>query len=366
MRRKLESAMNKMQRRIEKIQDDLSDLDEFEEVVDERLGEGDVDADEKAELENEKRQIDKTREAKEKRLEEIRKKLSEIQSQKSDLESLMNQPLPSQSANPSVKSIPRQMNKSQERYTQWARATYPNADAFRAALKAWLTRWAPKSKAADHFEKWTNRYTLTKAWQFRSGYRPQESGDRVVWQKKTEPLKMLVMKDTFRGSSRDRKGYEEWAGESAGAKQQAQQLFTLIGVVHREYQPLFSEVLYPAASQTGITSYAQAIFYNANKQIPGSGRGRFQAKIGWDTLNWDPAVNVPEWGAPAHEAGAKWPWDTFDGDAKRAVAAVKLNWQAKLMPVRSSRLKESVVTVDGDSRKNIEHASKYLEELGNH
>jgi hypothetical protein len=39
------------------------------------------------------------------------------------------------------------------------------------ALLAKLLDQLEKSKAAEHYEKWTNRYTLVKAWQFRSGYR---------------------------------------------------------------------------------------------------------------------------------------------------------------------------------------------------
>ena len=98
-----------------------------------------------------------------------------------------------------------------------------------------------------------------------------------------------------------------------------------------------AEVLYPSPTDTGLTTYAQAIFYNANRQQPGTGRGQLQARVGWDTLNWDPAIDVPEWGAKPYVFGLKAPWNAFDGSANRAVARVKLNWQAKLMPIRTSR-----------------------------
>ena len=67
-----------------------------------------------------------------------------------------------------------------------------------------------------------------------------------------------------------------------------------------------------------------------------------QAKLGWDTLHWDPNSNVSEWGAPAIEVAnaskAKWPWDVFKSDAELgAHARVKLNWQGKLMPVTQRR-----------------------------
>ena len=35
------------------------------------------------------------------------------------------------------------------------------------------------SDAADHYKKWTDRYTLTKSWQFRSGYRFKARKDRT-------------------------------------------------------------------------------------------------------------------------------------------------------------------------------------------
>ena len=176
---------------------------------------------------------------------------------------------------------------------------------------------------------------------------------------------MFVMQDTFRGS-RDRKGHEKWTGTDSTAKREAEKLFTLVGVAHRDYRPLFSKILYPSPAQTGMTGYAQAIFYNANEQSPGSGRAPSQDKIGWDTLNWDPDVRIAEWGSPAHESAPKWPWEAFDGSTQSEVAKVKLNWQAKLMPAQTSRLKETAVTLSGNARKNLEHAAEYFDKLGNH
>ena len=365
MKRKLDRALSRMQKRLDKLDRDLEDLDDFESDIEERLEEDDVDASEKAELEREQKEIQESRDEKQNRIDEIDEKLDEIRTKQAELNQSTGQ-LPTQSDNPSIKSIPRQMDQSQERYTQWVRATYPQADALRAPIRAWLKKWARKSNAAEHFDKWTNRYTLVKAWQFRSGYRTRKNGNAVTWSKNQPSLKMLVMKDTFRGGSRERKGYERWTGKNSSAKIEAEKLFTLMGVAHRDYEPLFSALLYPSPSDSGITTYAQSIFYNANQQQPGSGRGRVQEKVGWDTLNWDPGIDAPEWGAPAHQSSPKWPWEAFDGSTQRDVAKVKLNWQAKLMPVRNSRLKETVVTVDGLARKNLEHATKYFEKLGHH
>lgn len=365
MRRKLDKAMNEMQARINKLERDLNELADFEDDIDKRLEEDDVSAAEKATLQQEKQAIEDSRAAKQQRKAELQTELDNLRAERIKIEQEINVQVPSASNNPSVSSIPELLDQNQERYTQWVRATYPQTDAFRAPIRAWLKQWAPKSKAAEHFDKWTNRYTLVKAWQFRSGYRPRKSGLSVNWSKTKEPLAMLVMQDSFR-SSRDQKGREKWTGDDAASKQAAEKLFTLIGVAHRDYEPLFSEILYPSPSQTGMTAYAQAIFYNGNQQRPNSGRGQSQAKLGWDTLNWDPAVNVPEWGAPAHQSSPKWPWEAFDGADQAAVAKIKLNWQAKLMPVRTSRLKQSTEALDGDARKNVEHAGKYFDQLGNH
>ena len=364
MKRKLDRALRRMRKRVGKLEDDLKDLKKFESDIDKRLAEDDVDANEKRKLEKEKREIEDSRIAKRARIQEIQAKLSEIQLQRIELEQNTSE-LPTDSDNPSVKSIPSKLDQSQSRQTQWVRATYPQVDAFRAPIRAWLKKWLPKSKAAESFDKWTNRYTMIKAWQFRSGYRPRVSNNVVTWSRQKDRLHMFVMKGSFRGKV-SRKGREDWTGRDATSMRNAEKLFTLMGIAHREYKPLFSEILYPAPSDNGMTAYAQSIFYNANKQQPTSGSSSRQAKLGWDTLNWDPDVDVPEWGADALESAAKWPWEAFDGSAQRSVAKVKLNWQAKLMPVRTKRLQDAAVTTEGATRKNLDHAAKHFDKLGNH
>ena len=365
MKRKLDRALRRMEKRVEKLEEDLSDLDQFEKDIDQRLSDDDVDADEKQKLEKERREIEESRIRKTERIEEIRDKLSEIRKQKQELEQIANQPLPTVSDNLSVKSVPQQLDQQQAQKTQWVRATYPQVDAFRAPIRAWLDKWTRKSKAAEHFDKWTNRYTMIKAWQYRSGYRPRIANERVSWSRQKDPLHMFVMKDSFR-NRQSRKGRENWTGTDSASRRKAESLFTLVGVAHREYKPLFSRILYPSPAEDGMTAYAQSIFYNANRQDPGSESSTRQAKIGWDTLNWDPKVNIPQWGAEPHKTSAKWPWEAFDAQAQQAVAKVKLNWQAKLMPVRARRLQETAVTAEGSTRKNLEHAAKYFEKLGNH
>jgi hypothetical protein len=256
------------------------------------------------------------------------------------------------------------MNQKEERYTQWVRATYPYVDSFRAPIITLFRKYLKRSKAAENYAKWTNRYTLVKSWKFRSGsrfYKAPGLENKGEWREdpNTEPLRMYVMDDAFernprdmeviRTGRKDRKGHEPWTASTTEGKNQAEDKFTVVAMARAKIEPHFSPVIFPIASKRdGITTFAQAIFYNSNKQEPGRRGVSFshQAKLGWDTLNWDPNSNVSEWGAPANEVAnaskAKWPWDVFKSDAELgAHARVKLNWQAKLMPVTSRRFTQA-------------------------
>ncbi len=296
-------------------------------------------------------------------LETLQQNQSELQRRVAEREQQLNQPIP-QPENPSVDRIPTRMDQQQERSTQWVRATYPYTDAFRAPIRSVFENLLPKSKAADHFTKWSNRYTMVKAWQFRSGYRMEKSGSTGVWRKADaqKPLRMFVLRDSFKGV-RPQKGSEPWTRTTRAGRAMAEEYFTLIGFAHREFTPLFSKILYPVSSTTGITSYAQAIFYNANDQQAIRTDG-VQQKLGWDTLNWDPAVEIPEWAAPPTTSNQKWPWEVFSSSA--GAVKVKLNWQAKLMPVTPTRLENSDEDLSGDMANNVSHAIEYFEQLGRH
>jgi hypothetical protein len=175
---------------------------------------------------------------------------------------------------------------------------------------------------------------------------------------------MFVLNDSFQ-SEQSRKGREPWTRSSDDGKEKAEDLFTMIGFAHRKFEPLFAEKIFPAASKEGMTTYAQAIVYNANPQKPGQGNQQKQPLVGWDTLNWDPDSTIPEWGALAREAAVKWPWEIFDMTDTRENVRVKLNWQAKLMPVTSRRLKAAAEEVDGDMQSNVKFAAKHFEKVGN-
>jgi hypothetical protein len=143
------------------------------------------------------------------------------------------------------------------------------------------------------------------------------------------------------GAKRIQKGHEVWTKDDTKGKEMAEKMITVVGMTQRDITPFFSKVLFPVANKHGMTTFAQALYYNSNEQKPAPlGKpGKTQAILGWDTLNWDPATTVPEWGTELTKSGAKWPWDLFTSSTDwQGNAKVKLNWQAKLMPVTHSRL----------------------------
>lgn len=301
-------------------------------------------------IEDELKQIDELIAKKKRRIAELEQQIKKMEAEKKQVEKIVRSAgkLDRTPGNLSLAHVPEyRLNQAEERYSQWVRATYPNVDSYRAPVIAQFEKFLPKSNAAQHYKKWTDRYTLIKAWQFRSGYRLEaaKGAKRGQWIKsrKFEPLKMYVMEGAFAesGKRRDQKGHEKWAGSTAEGKQLAENMFTVVGMAHRKVEPLFSPTVYPQASKNGMTTFAQAIFYNANQQKPArkGAKDKIQAKLGWDTLNWDPAASPPEWGAKESKSNAKWPWDIFRGGIDpNSTARVKLNWQAKLMPVTHPRL----------------------------
>jgi hypothetical protein len=86
--------------------------------------------------------------------------------------------------------------------------------------------------------------------------------------------------------------------------------------------------------------------------------------LGWDTLNWDPAVGAPEWAKTTADSDAKWPWEIFS--QREQHVKVWLNWQAKLMPVTRTRLEDTESELEGDVQDNVSHAVEYFDSLGTH
>jgi hypothetical protein len=351
----IEKSKKKIRARIAELQKGIELMNKLEADINKELAKGnELTAGERVAYDQEKDQIARARDEKRKDIERLNKELQDLVKKQNEIRETMNQlaKVPPGSGNLSMNPahLARdKMRQSEERYTQWVRATYPYVDSFRAPVLAQFETLLGKSNAAKYYRKWTDRYTLTKSWQFRSDYRFKKVSDKVGrWDRdlKIEPLTMYVMEGAFAaaGERRDQKGHEVWTQTTDAGKQQAEQMFTVIGITHRELKPLFSPVIYPVASKDGITTFAQAVFYNANEQTPmpiGSTL-KTQAKLGWDTLNWDPNTATPEWGAEPHKSAAKYPWDLFKSDTSFVgTAKIRLNWQAKLMPVTKTRFEQA-------------------------
>lgn len=373
----------KISDRIAELEKSVALLNKLESNIDKTLADAkDMQPPERQKFLDEKKEISTARNEKQTRIAELKKQLAELNKQQNEINSAvasLRQPVAPGSGNISAKAahLARdKMKQSEERYTQWVRATYPYVDSFRAPLLSQFDNVLSESKAAEHFRKWTDRYALTKAWQFRSGFRFRRDSDNSGhWEKDAtvEPLQMYVMVDSFAksGERRDRKGHEAWTLATANGKDQAEKLFTVIGITQRDLTALFSPVIYPLATDDGITTFAQAIYYNSNEQKPEpvNSKSKTQAKVGWDTLNWDPAANTPEWGAPPFKSSAKWPWEIFDSDTTfLGTARARLNWQAKLMPVTESRFTQATKAslVNPKMTANMVKAKLFFKQMVTH
>jgi len=150
------------------------------------------------------------------------------------------------------------------------------------------------------------------------------------------PPHMYVMSD----SAPDLKGIEPWTSNTILADKK----FTVLAVVHRKPKAAdFGQKLFGIGSEKGITATAQAMFYNANgRRIPEQRppKSPTQPDTGWDTLNWKPPVQAPEWGdtAPTNSGGNV--LDIFQSShSPDRPSQIQLNWQAKLTPVTQTRLR---------------------------
>ena len=372
----INDSKSEIENRIERLREGLRLLTRLEADINNLSRAEGVTPTERQTFDDEKREIERARTAKQTRLTKLERELQDLKREERELQDTLAAlaDMPPGTGNLSAKPTHLALEKlkqSEERYTQWVRATYPYVDSFRAPILAQFAEHLKRCEAAKHYEKWTNRYTLTKAWQFRSGYRftAREGSTDGEWRKEqdSKPLEMYVMVGAYNRQAqangrRDQKGREKWTEDTVDGRDSAEELFTVIGLTHRNIEPLFSPVIYPVASRSGTTTFAQAIFYNGNEQQPAADGPRLptQAKLGWDTLNWDPAVAAPEWGHKLATSTAKWPWDIFKkGSTTVSSSKVLLNWQAKLMPVTKTRL-EGAMTMPMSLEMNANVAGAYL------
>ncbi len=213
-----------------------------------------------------------------------------------------------------------------ERKSQWVRATYPYVVSFREPMLDFMENGfggllnLDLANAATYYTHWSNRYTLAKSWEIRSGVTALNSG--LV-------PRMLILKD----SDPDTKGFEPWTHNN----RLAEELFVVYAVASRSpSNSTFASVLFPKSNPHGSLAISAAMVYNANpRNLPAqqNGLGTTQRNNGWDTLNWLPPVQSPEWGGQHPLPGGDF-WSVFQGNlpANRG-AQVQINWQAKLVPL---------------------------------
>jgi len=198
-------------------------------------------------------------------------------------------------------------------------------DAYRKGIRAtWRETFElegiPSSYAAQYFTHWSNRYTVTESHRLRE-----------------DDVHLYVMEDM----SARKKGNERWVQED----RRAEELFTVVGFTRRDKLGIrLLPGLFNEAGKIDTVGMAQALLYNANGRELRNDQ-RHQPNTGWDTLNWEPEVQAPEWGDHAPGQGAKKSWVLFvmgQERMKERSAAVRLNWQAKLVPITITRLTDAL------------------------
>jgi hypothetical protein len=366
--KEIEDKKKKIRNHITSVEKQVEALRELVREVEDLKTRTDVTDQEIIAFDGEIKELDDDIKIKLAKIEELNKDLKKLEAQEKEMLDTMENlaKVPKESGNLSIEKKHLAlaiMNQAEERNTQWVRASYPYVDGFRAPILKLFEEHLERSGAKDHYIKWTNRYTLTKAWKFRSGYRFKRIGssNKGEWRKNRsdKPLQMYLMVEKFDaknppplrrpGAPRGPKGEEIWTKDTTAGKEMAEEMFTLIAITQREIEPFFSPVIFPVASKNGMTTFAQAIYYNGNEQqqtAPAKG-SKVQPKVAWDTLNWAPSASPPEWGAKATIADeVKWPWEIFTASEHfKGKSDVRLNWQAKLMPVTSRRFTQTAPAV---------------------
>lgn len=203
--------------------------------------------------------------------------------------------------------------------SQIVRATYPWVLFNRRPIIK-FTSWMIFSRTPRWYHEFTHKFTRTMGQQF---YREDNSS----------PYEHCLY--VMENHDPQRKGEEPWTTDS----RLADQLFTVVGLAHRQPPRIVSPGVFGQPNPEGLVAYAQAIFYNANAQSS-KDTGRRQREVGWDTLNWTPPTGTNNaWEYPPHYE------DDWGGQGQ---PKIKLNWQAKLVPV--TRLKEAANGVSAPFR----------------
>ena len=183
------------------------------------------------------------------------------------------------------------------------RAATPWVHAWREPILAFAEENLPLSGYAAHYVKATDQFTV----------------DMARWQAEDYGSYLFVIQD---GSLE--KGTERWT--TAAGSRRADELFGVLTIAHRQTSGL-GEAVFRTSNPLHMMSLAQGMIYNANPQDPArlgpnGVAGDWQPIVGWDTLNWDPAVRVPELRAGVQSS-----------TTPISTPRIRLNWRAKLTPV---------------------------------
>jgi hypothetical protein len=306
---------------------------------------------------------------------ELKQRRKELQSaQNSEGNGKMNSLQGMGDKNPSSKNLMRvQFNEEQETHTQWMRAAYPHLDALRAPILGMMNDHLEKSRAEQSYRVWSERYIKVKTFQFRAGKKWSSAGPPNLLFNSSSPgkMNMYVLKDTYQNNSGTKplKGFEPWRK----GVEPAEKYFTVMGFAYRPaHDGLFADVLFKSAHVEGNLAISQAMVYNASlERLPGSDDpGSVQPSVSWDTLNWEIPVQAPEYGNISGASGSIWPWDLFESSNKTGASRnkIKLNWQAKLVPVTETRAKpaRNNSKVPAGVRKVLDRSKKNFDSLIQH
>jgi hypothetical protein len=187
---------------------------------------------------------------------------------------------------------------------QMVRAATPWVQYWRKPALAFGDQHLPLSGYADFYLDVSNRLTLEVA---------RELAER-------DGIHLYVLKDA--GGA---KGREPWTGR-AGSRR-ADELFSLLALAHGANRGYGGSV-FRNPQPDGVAAVAQTMLYNANPQDPDRvppaplQPADWQPVVGWDTLNWNPDVRVPE-----YRFGLK------RDEGQIVQPTVLTNWRARLTPV---------------------------------
>ena len=160
MRQSIDDAAGKLSGSITRRRRAIDDLQEIRDSVQAKIDGGELSPAVQSQFEDELAIVDEAIATHQRELDDLIRGETEIASQRQSIEQLLGSIVSGQSENLSLQHIPDQLDPNQERTSQWVRATAPNVDALRAPLLGLMQSQLRKSRSAEHYEKWTNRYSL--------------------------------------------------------------------------------------------------------------------------------------------------------------------------------------------------------------